>query len=81
MSQLVAEVRRRMPGDRLVIVVVRDGVITAVGANATVPDGAWVIEGAGKTVYPGFVDALTTLGHPAARGARPAANGSKGSID
>jgi len=26
MSQLVAEVRRRMPGDRLVIVVVRDGV-------------------------------------------------------
>jgi imidazolonepropionase-like amidohydrolase len=58
-------------------VVVEDGVITAVGRNAAVPPGAWVIDGSGKTVYPGFVDALTNLGHPAARGARgPAGGGS-----
>lgn len=49
-------------------VVVQDGVITAVGRNAAVPAGAWVIDGSGKTVYPGFVDAMTTLGHPARRG-------------
>ncbi|NJD20192.1 MAG: hypothetical protein FIA95_13030, partial [Gemmatimonadetes bacterium] len=59
-------------------VVVQDGVITAVGANVAVPEGVWVIAGTGKTVYPGFVDALTTLGHPAARGTRAAA-GDEGS--
>lgn len=66
-------------------VVVHDGVIVAVGSNVTVPAGAWVIDGAGKTVYPGFVDGLTTLGHPGARGARPAAGagpfGPQGTID
>lgn len=51
-------------------VVVQDGVITDVGPDAQVPAGIWVIDGAGKIVYPGFVDALTTLGHPGARGAR-----------
>ena len=51
-------------------VVVSDGVITAVGRDASVPAGAWVIDGSGKTVYPGFVDAMTNLGHPAAQGAR-----------
>jgi len=56
-------------------VVVRDGVITAVGADVSVPEGAWVIDGTGKTVYPGFVDALTNLGHPAERAARESAGG------
>ena len=56
-------------------VVVNDGVITAVGRNANVPAGAWVIDGSGKTVYPGFVDAMTNLGHPAARGARNGGGG------
>jgi len=56
-------------------VVVSDGVITAVGRNAPVPAGAWRIDGSGKTVYPGFFDAMTNLGHPSARPARTAAAG------
>ncbi|MBW3535303.1 MAG: amidohydrolase family protein [Gemmatimonadetes bacterium] len=48
-------------------VVVRDGVITAVGSNVGVPADAWRVDGAGLTVYPGLIDAMTTLGHPAAR--------------
>jgi hypothetical protein len=46
-------------------VVVRDGVIEAVGPNAAIPQGAWVIDGKGLTVYPGFVDALDDVGIPA----------------
>jgi len=49
-------------------VVVRDGLIEAVGANITIPADAWVIEGAGLTVYPGFTDALSAWGLPAAGG-------------
>ena len=44
-------------------VVVDNGIITAVGRGVDPPAGAWVIDGAGKTVYPGLFDALTTLGH------------------
>lgn len=44
-------------------VVIDDGLIVAVGANVGVPPGAWVLDGAGKTVYPGMIDAFTTLGH------------------
>ena len=51
-------------------VVVRDGLIEAVGADARVPADAQVFDGAGLTVYPGFIDALTNLGVPAP--ARPA---------
>lgn len=47
-------------------VVVENGIITAVGGNVTVPSGAWVIDGSGKTVYPGLFDAITTLGHESA---------------
>ena len=43
-------------------VVVSDGLIAAVGANATVPPEAWLIDGKGLTVYPGFIDAQTDLG-------------------
>lgn len=38
-------------------VVVRDGRITAVGSDAQVPDDLPVVEGAGKTLLPGFIDA------------------------
>jgi imidazolonepropionase-like amidohydrolase len=37
-------------------VVVRNGTIEAVGSNASVPSEATVIDGAGKTVYPGLID-------------------------
>jgi imidazolonepropionase-like amidohydrolase len=43
-------------------VVVREGTIEAVGAEAKVPPDALVIEGKGLTVYAGFIDALSTWG-------------------
>ena len=45
-------------------VVVRDGLIAAVGANTSVPADARTIDGTGLTVYPGVFDANTTLGIP-----------------
>ncbi len=45
-------------------VVVRNGLIEAVGAGVSVPADAWVIEGEGLTVYPGLIDGLSTLGVP-----------------
>lgn len=46
-------------------VVVRNGLIEAVGADVNVPADAKVIEGTGLTVYPGLFDAYTNLGLPA----------------
>ena len=43
-------------------VVISGGKIAAVGADAAVPSGATVIDGAGLTVYPGMMDAGTSLG-------------------
>ncbi len=45
-------------------IVVRDGLIESVGAGvgAKLPADARTINGAGLTVYPGFFDALSTLG-------------------
>jgi imidazolonepropionase-like amidohydrolase len=45
-------------------VVIRDGLIAAVGANAAVPADARVIDGNGLTIYPGLIDASTSLGIP-----------------
>lgn len=45
-------------------VVIRDGLIAAVGANVTPPADAQVIDGAGLTVYPGLIDSNTSLGLP-----------------
>jgi len=47
-------------------IVMRDGLITAVGENAKIPADARVIEGAGLTVYPGLIDGYTSLGLTAA---------------
>ena len=43
-------------------VVIEGSRITAVGANATVPDGAQTIDLDGSTIYPGMIDAGTRLG-------------------
>lgn len=43
-------------------IVFADGVITAVGANVTVPAGAQIIAGQGLTVYPGLIDMGSTAG-------------------
>lgn len=56
-------------------VVVSNGVITAVGRDVEVPAGAWVIDASGKTVYPGLIDAMTDLGHQAARPQRGGGGG------
>ncbi|MDQ6830584.1 MAG: amidohydrolase family protein [Gemmatimonadota bacterium] len=54
-------------------IVIRNGVITAVGASAAVPGDARTIDGAGLTVYPGFIDAYGSLGIPS-----PSAQGGGG---
>ena len=45
-------------------IVIRDGLIAAVGANVAAPPDARPIDGTGLTVYPGIIDASTTLGIP-----------------
>ena len=56
---------RIVPGNGATIergtVVVRDGLIAAVGASARVPADARIVDGSGLTVYPGLIDALTSL--------------------
>jgi len=43
-------------------VVIRDGKISAVGANAEIPSGAQTIDGKGLQVYPGLFDSITQMG-------------------
>ncbi len=43
-------------------VVVQNGKIAAVGANAAIPSGAERIDGKGLSVFPGMIDAGTSLG-------------------
>jgi imidazolonepropionase-like amidohydrolase len=43
-------------------IVVRDGQIEAVGASANAPAGAEVIDARGLSVYPGMIDAGTSMG-------------------
>ncbi|MBA2732674.1 MAG: amidohydrolase family protein [Acidobacteria bacterium] len=45
-------------------IVIRNGLIVAVGAEIKAPADARVIDGTGLTVYPGLIDANTTLGIP-----------------
>src|ERR1700685_48993 len=44
------------------VVVIRDGKITAVGANVAIPEDAQVIDAAGLEVYPGMFDPITQIG-------------------
>lgn len=50
-------------------VVMANGIITAVGTNVTIPPEAAVIDGTGLTVYPGLIDAGTTVGLPGSENA------------
>jgi imidazolonepropionase-like amidohydrolase len=47
-------------------VVVRDGLIEAVGAEVSIPPDAWILDGKGLVVYPGLLDAGSDIGLPAA---------------
>src|SRR5947209_20054100 len=53
-------------------VLIRRGLIEDVGANVTIPAEAAIIDGTGLTVYPGFIDALSTWGIPGATPPTPA---------
>ena len=45
-------------------IVIRNGLIAAVGAGVSVPTDARVIDGNGLVVYPGLIDAYTNLALP-----------------
>jgi hypothetical protein len=45
-------------------VLLRNGLIEAVGENVDIPKDAWIVESQGVTVYPGLIDALSTVGLP-----------------
>ena len=55
-------------------VIISRGVIKTVSKDAPIPDEAWVIEGKGLVVYPGFIDSFTDVGIPSA----PAPAGGEG---
>src|SRR5690242_20966598 len=61
-------------------VVVRDGLIAAVGANVNAPPDARVVDGTGLTVYPGLIDAYTNLALPEAAPSPAAAGGGGGAV-
>ena len=61
-------------------VVVRNGLIEAVGANVAVPADAVLVEGEGLTVYPGLIDALSTVGMPGAAPAAATGRGGRGAV-
>jgi imidazolonepropionase-like amidohydrolase len=43
-------------------VIISRGIITAIAADAKIPDEAWIIDGKGLTVYPGLIDSYTDVG-------------------
>ena len=53
-------------------IVIRNGIIEAVGANVQAPADAMVIEGSGLTVYPGLIDMGTSTGVEVQAPAQPA---------
>src|SRR5262249_48107969 len=59
-------------------VVVRNGLIEAVGADIPIPGDARVIDATGMTVYPGLIDAYTNIGLGAAAPATPTGRGGGG---
>lgn len=59
-------------------VVVSNGIITAIGPDATIPPEAAVIDGTGLTVYPGLIDAGTTVGLSSSENAGPPAGPARG---
>src|SRR5260370_23626788 len=59
-------------------VVVRNGLIEAVGESVSIPQDAWIVDGEGLIVYPGLIDGLSTLGLPDMAPAAPTAGGRGG---
>src|SRR3977135_2391648 len=61
-------------------IVIRDGLIAAVGASVAAPPDARVIDGSGLTVYPGLIDANTNLALPEPAAAPSPAGGGGGFV-
>jgi imidazolonepropionase-like amidohydrolase len=62
------------------VVIIRDGLIESVGASVAIPADATVIDVKGGHIYPGLIDAQTSLGFPSATVTRrrgPAAPGAR----
>ena len=59
-------------------VVIRRGLIEAVGENVTIPADAAVMAGEGLTVYPGLIDSLTNVGIPSLAPPAVPVNGGRG---
>ena len=43
-------------------IIFNDGIITSIGVNLDVPAGTRVVDGDGKHIYPGLIDAYSTVG-------------------
>ncbi|HKG91076.1 MAG TPA: amidohydrolase family protein [Gemmatimonadaceae bacterium] len=59
-------------------IVIRNGMIEAVGANVAPPPDARVVDLAGRTVYPGIIDLTSSLGLPQPQGGPGGGGGSGG---
>ncbi|QQS30522.1 MAG: amidohydrolase family protein [Sphingobacteriales bacterium] len=46
--------------------IIRKGLVEAVGANLNIPEGAVVVDAKGKFIYPSFIDPYTSYGMPEA---------------
>lgn len=57
------------------VVIIRDGLIEAVGANLPIPPDATTIDAKGSHVYPGLIDGQTSLGFPSPTPPRPRRGG------
>src|SRR5262245_3453465 len=49
------------------VIVLRNGLIQAVGESVPIPSDARIYDAKGLTVYPGLIDAATSYGAPVAR--------------
>jgi imidazolonepropionase-like amidohydrolase len=61
-------------------IVLRDGLIEAVGKDVKVPPDAVTVDGKGKTVHAGFIDACSEVGLRKNEGAPGSGSGSPGSV-
>lgn len=59
-------------------IILRGGLIEAVGATVAIPSDARVLDLAGSTVYPGFIDLTSNMGLPAAPAQGPGGGGGGG---
>ena len=59
-------------------IVIRDGLIEAVGANVTPPTDARVVDLTGRTVYPGIIDLTSSIGLPVSPAPQGALGGGGG---